>query len=66
MDSRTVTVFSSKGGVGKTFVTVNLATTLALAKYKVLLIDLDLQAGEIADTAVMSLKALRKFYEEQI
>ena len=46
MECRTITVFSSKGGVGKTFVTVNLATTLALAKNKVLLIDLDLQAGQ--------------------
>ena len=46
MKARTITVFSSKGGVGKTFITVNLATTLALAKFKVLLIDLDLQAAQ--------------------
>jgi len=46
MNSKTITVFSNKGGVGKTFVTVNLATALALAKKKVLLIDLDFQAGQ--------------------
>ncbi len=46
MNSKTITVFSNKGGVGKTFVTVNLATTLAIAKKKVLLIDLDFQAGQ--------------------
>jgi pilus assembly protein CpaF len=46
MSSKTITVFSNKGGVGKTFVTVNLATILALAKKKVLLIDFDFQAGQ--------------------
>ncbi len=46
MTSKTVTVFSNKGGVGTTFVSVNLATALALAGHKVLLLDLDLQAGQ--------------------
>ncbi|HQP09901.1 MAG TPA: ATPase, T2SS/T4P/T4SS family [Candidatus Omnitrophota bacterium] len=46
MDSKTITVFSSKGGVGKTFVAVNLATALAHAKEKVLLVDFDFQAGQ--------------------
>ena len=46
MSSKTITVFSNKGGVGTTFVSVNLATALALAGHKVLLIDLDLQAGQ--------------------
>lgn len=41
MESRTITVFSNKGGVGKTFVTVNLATSLALSGKRVLLVDLD-------------------------
>lgn len=45
MESRVIPIFSNKGGVGKTFVAVNLATTLALSKRKVLLLDLDLQAG---------------------
>ena len=46
MAAKIITIFSSKGGVGKTFVTVNLGTTLAIAKRKVLLIDLDFQAGQ--------------------
>ena len=46
MSSKTITVFSNKGGVGKTFITVNLATALARAKKKVLIIDLDFQAGQ--------------------
>ena len=46
MDSKIITVFSNKGGVGKTFVSVNLATTLALAGRRVLVIDLDFQAAQ--------------------
>ncbi|MFA5089204.1 MAG: ATPase, T2SS/T4P/T4SS family [Candidatus Omnitrophota bacterium] len=46
MESRTITVFSNKGGVGKTFISVNLATALSLAGRRVLLIDLDFQAGQ--------------------
>jgi len=45
MAAKTVTIFSNKGGVGKTFVSVNLATALALAGHRVLLLDLDFQAG---------------------
>jgi len=46
MESKTVTVFSNKGGVGKSFIAVNLATALALSGKRVLLIDLDFQAGQ--------------------
>ena len=46
MASKTITIFGNKGGVGKTFVSVNLATALALAGHRVLLIDLDMQAGQ--------------------
>jgi len=46
MDVKTITVFSNKGGVGKTFVTVNTAAALALSGQRVLLIDLDFQAGQ--------------------
>lgn len=46
MSARTITVFSNKGGVGKTFITVNLATALSMAGKKVLLVDLDFQAGQ--------------------
>ena len=44
MAARTITVFSNKGGVGKTFVSVNLATTLAMSGSRVLLMDMDFQA----------------------
>ena len=46
MSCKTITVFSSKGGVGKTFVAVNLATAIVCTKKKVLLIDFDFQAGQ--------------------
>ena len=46
MGCKTITVFSNKGGVGRTFITVNLGTALALAGHKVLLIDLDFHAGQ--------------------
>jgi len=45
MDGKTITIFSNKGGVGKTFVAVNLAASLALQGKRVLLLDLDFQAG---------------------
>lgn len=45
MQSKTITVFSNKGGVGKTFVAVNLATALSLSGRRVLVLDLDFQAG---------------------
>jgi len=46
MDAKTIAIFSNKGGVGKTFICVNLAVTLAQEKKKVLLLDLDFQAGQ--------------------
>ena len=46
MKSKTIAVFSNKGGVGKTFISVNLAVSLSLAGHKVLLVDLDFQAGQ--------------------
>ncbi|MBF0122631.1 MAG: Flp pilus assembly complex ATPase component TadA [Candidatus Omnitrophica bacterium] len=46
MAARTISIFSNKGGVGKTFVCVNVATVLVKAGHKTLLIDLDLQAGQ--------------------
>ncbi|MDQ6856743.1 MAG: P-loop NTPase [Candidatus Dormibacteraeota bacterium] len=45
--SRTVLVFSGKGGVGKSVVATNLATALAAAGSKVALLDLDLQYGDV-------------------
>ncbi len=47
--SRVITVFSTKGGVGKTTIASNLAVSIARStKKKVALIDLDLQFGDVA------------------
>jgi len=43
-----ITVFGSKGGVGKTTIAVNTAVLLAQAKKKVAVLDLDLQFGDIS------------------
>jgi pilus assembly protein CpaE len=44
------TVFSAKGGCGKTTLATNLAVTLALAGQRVCLVDLDLAFGDVAIT----------------
>jgi len=49
LKSRVFTVFSTKGGVGKTTIASNLAVSLARStKKRVALIDLDLQFGDVA------------------
>jgi pilus assembly protein CpaE len=45
---RVVTVFSSKGGCGKTFLSANLAVALAATGAEVALVDLDLHFGDVA------------------
>lgn len=47
-EGKVVTVFSAKGGVGKTTLSTNLATHLAKEGHKVVLIDLDLSFGDVA------------------
>jgi len=43
---KVITVFSNKGGVGKTFIAVNIACALALKGKRVLIVDLNLQASQ--------------------
>lgn len=45
---KVITVFSTKGGVGKTILTISLAGIYSRLKKKVLIIDLDLYSGGIA------------------
>ncbi|MFX4287859.1 AAA family ATPase [Janibacter sp. G349] len=45
---KVVTVFSAKGGVGKTTVSTNLAAHLASSGARTLLVDLDLMFGDVA------------------
>ena len=53
--SRTMTVLSPKGGVGKTSISSNLAVALAMqSPMEVVLVDLDLQFGDL--TTVLDLK----------
>ncbi|MCB0037825.1 MAG: P-loop NTPase, partial [Anaerolineales bacterium] len=42
MSGKVITITSGKGGVGKTTVTANLSTALALAGYKVVALDADI------------------------
>lgn len=45
---KVITVFSAKGGVGKTTVSTNMAAHLATTGAKTLLVDLDLMFGDVA------------------
>ena len=45
---RVITVFSSKGGCGKTFLSTNLAVALSRGGAEVALVDLDLHFGDVA------------------
>ena len=47
-EGRVVTVFSAKGGCGKTTVSTNSAVDLATSGLRVLLLDLDLAFGDVA------------------
>lgn len=46
MSCKIITIFSNKGGVGKTFISANIAAALAMKAKKVLLLDFNLQAGQ--------------------
>ena len=46
MAAKVITVFSNKGGVGKTFIAVNIACALAIKGKRTLIVDLNLQASQ--------------------
>jgi pilus assembly protein CpaE len=52
-DGRVITVFSPKGGVGKTTMSVNLSVALARTRAEVCIVDLDLAFGDVAITMQM-------------
>ena len=52
-DGKVLTVYSPKGGSGCTTVAINVAVALAIRGYKTLLIDANLQFGDIAVTLNM-------------
>ena len=56
--ARTAVFFSTKGGVGKTSIALNVAISLSLKKHKVLLLGLDLEAP--LDAAKMSNAKVRR------
>ncbi len=58
---RVITVFSPKGGTGKTVTSSNLATAIARKGRKTLLLDLDLQFGDAA--IVMGIEPEKTIYD---
>lgn len=55
VDGQVITVFSAKGGVGKTTTSLNLAVALAEGgRHKVCLMDLDLSFGDVAIMSQLS------------
>jgi pilus assembly protein CpaE len=60
-EGKVITICSPKGGVGKTTLTVNLASALSQRKLKVAVVDLDLQFGDVS--LFFDAKPKRTIYE---
>ena len=63
---RTIAVVNQKGGVGKTTVSINLASALAEAEHKTLLIDMDSQAHCAVGLAVPEEQIEQSIYDVMI
>lgn len=71
-EGRVVTVFSAKGGVGKTTLSTNVAVHLAQLGYRTLVVDFDLSFGDVAIslqlrpvTSIMDAVAMSGHLDEQ-
>jgi len=64
--ARTIGVSLSKGGVGKTTTAVNLSAGLALAGYKVLLVDTDTQGQDCYMLGIKPKAGLNEFLLEEL
>ena len=62
MNSKIISLFSNKGGSGKTFLAVNIATALAQKGKKVVLLDLDFEAS-FDSTRMLSAEAAKSVFE---
>lgn len=60
-DGRVVTVLGPKGGTGKTLVSTNLAVALSMKRQRAVVVDLDLQFGDVG--LAMGMRPERTMYD---